>query len=302
MYLGNEGSAVPESYQPLISVCFGIWGWVVVLSILRWQHIDVHLLLYVSQCKIQPLIYLAASLSLLTSTYIYMLEHTKYTRTSELHHFNPVACCYLLAAVLIIFDIMISFSGILTGIFVKLTENMAISYSCFVPLITSLPYLIRLKQCLSLYHGSSSNNKRQLVNAFKYISAIPVIFLAHSTKLDNHNPDPYGDLLWRLWLFSAMFSNVFAFVWDIVMDWGIIQVGTDRVCIRKDLHFSEPWSYVLAVGINASIRLLKFGSHLHHIHPFCVDLAEIARRWTWVIFRFENEWIKRYYSEPINNL
>lgn len=103
MYLGNEGSAVPESYQPLVSVCFGMWGWVVVLSILRWQHIDVHPLLYVSHCKIQPLIYLAASLSLLTSTYIYMREHTMYTRTSELHHFNPVACCYLLAAVLIIF-------------------------------------------------------------------------------------------------------------------------------------------------------------------------------------------------------
>jgi hypothetical protein len=96
---------------------------------------------------------------------------------------------------------------------------------------------------------------------------------------------------------SAVFSNIFAFGWDIVIDWGLIQLETDRALFRKDLHFSDPFCYVMAVGINGLLRLLKIGSHLYHIHPFCVDLSEIARRWTWVVFRFENEWIKRSYID-----
>lgn len=102
MSFGNESSTIPESYRPLISVCFGIWGWVAVLSILRWQHIDVQSLLCTSPCKIQSLIYLAVSLSLLIFTYIYILEHTMYTQTNGLHYFGPVIFCYLLAAALTI--------------------------------------------------------------------------------------------------------------------------------------------------------------------------------------------------------
>lgn len=89
---------------------------------------------------------------------------------------------------------------------------------------------------------------------------------------------------------------MFAFAWDIIIDWGIIQLEASAF-VRKDMHFSYSYSYALAIGINGCIRLLKIESHLHHIHPFCIDLAEIVRRWTWVVFRFENEWIKRSYLE-----
>jgi hypothetical protein len=93
---------------------------------------------------------------------------------------------------------------------------------------------------------------------------------------------------------------MFAFSWDLVVDWGLVQIDLDNdnnslIKLRKDMHFSDPLWYMAAVGINGCLRALKIGSHLYHVHPFCVDLAEIVRRWIWVIFRFENEWIKRSY-------
>jgi hypothetical protein len=97
---------------------------------------------------------------------------------------------------------------------------------------------------------------------------------------------------------------MFAFGWDLVMDWGLVEMDIDRsfsdtllLKLRKDRHFSDPLWYVAAASANGCLRALKIGSHVYHVHPFCVDLGEIFRRWIWVIFRFENEWIKRYYVD-----
>lgn len=93
---------------------------------------------------------------------------------------------------------------------------------------------------------------------------------------------------------------MFAFGWDLIMDWRLVQVELDNALVirlRKDIHFSDPVYYIMAVGLNGLLRLLKVGSHLYHVHPFCVDLLEILRRWTWVIFRFENEWMKPSYQD-----
>ncbi|KAK0535684.1 protein-ER retention protein [Tilletia horrida] len=59
--------------------------------------------------------------------------------------------------------------------------------SVVVPILTSLPYLIRLRQCISEYlsttpayakHPTHRPSRRPLWNALKYFSALPVIWLA----------------------------------------------------------------------------------------------------------------------------
>lgn len=103
---------------------------------------------------------------------------------------------------MLIADVLISFSGVFTGVFVKLMENTSVSYTRYVPYVNryvysnklgkdpiehlcSIPYLIRLKQCLDEYLSSKDYNKRPLINALKYTSCIPAIFLGHCTKNDN---------------------------------------------------------------------------------------------------------------------
>lgn len=85
------------------------------------------------------------------------------------------------------------------------------------------------------------------------------------------------------------------------MDWGLIQVELDNelIRLRKDIYFSDPFMYIMAIAFNGLFRLLKVASHLHHIHPFYVELSEIARRWIWAVFRFEYEWVKRSYTLDI---
>lgn len=67
-----------------------------------------------------------------------------------------------------------------------------------VPVLTSLPYLIRLRQCLSEYRTSAPNvrkskggssrrrSRKPLLNALKYASALPVIWLStmHEMAMD----------------------------------------------------------------------------------------------------------------------
>ena len=68
--------------------------------------------------------------------------------------------------------------------------------SLAVPVLTSLPYLIRLRQCLSEYctsspiirssNGTSRRSRKPLLNALKYASALPVIWLStiHEMAMD----------------------------------------------------------------------------------------------------------------------
>ncbi|EPB81906.1 hypothetical protein HMPREF1544_11357 [Mucor circinelloides 1006PhL] len=200
-------------------------------------------------------------------------------------------------------DILISFSGVFTSIGVNLMRIANLPHSRYAPFITSIPYLIRLKQCLCDYYAQQHPHTSKLVNAFKYASSIPVIFLGHYTKQESNaivfNSVTKGDLVWHLWLLLAMCNSAFAFSWDLVMDWGLVRMDAAHdafIILRKDLYFSDSLYYIAAVGVNGSLRLLKIGSHLYHVHPMCVDVAEIVRRWIWVVFRFEHEWIKRSYS------
>ena len=107
-------------------------------------------------------------------------------------------------------------------------------------------------------------------------------------------------------LMYSVFNHVFAFSWDIVMDWGLVEIGKDGVGLRQHLHFKDPFVYIMAVGLNGIMRLVKVASHFHPVvHHFCFDLSEIGRRWIWVIFRFENEWIKVDQNEntlPVSTL
>ncbi|KAK4511978.1 uncharacterized protein ATC70_003977 [Mucor velutinosus] len=330
----KEILAVPESYQPLALICLSLWSWIIVLTISHWQRIDVNALLHATSPlhKRRPLVFMATALTALLAFHAILLEHAIFNqRTNILSQFGPVIMCYAMTIALVLYfqdgqrffkclgrlikscpvyfsdvlvaDILISFSGVFTGLCINLMRVVHVPHSKYAPFITSIPYLIRLKQCLCDYYAQQHPYNSKLINAFKYASSIPVVFLGYHTKPNNSadvfNGITQNDIVWQLWLFSAMFNSAFAFAWDLAMDWGLVQIDTAEssvIRLRKDLYFSDPLYYIAAVGVNGSLRLLKIGSHVYHVHPICIDVAEIVRRWIWVVFRFENEWLKRSYS------
>lgn len=163
---------VPESYRPLILICFGLYGWIAVLALLKWQRIDVNaLLLNNSANSLGPLCIFALLLTLLITCHIVLLEHTLFTRHIALfNHFGPVVLCYSLTLILALFgpcqkesqrffkrlyrllfrlhfgqtyfsdvlvtDILISFSGVFTMVFIKLMQAAKMEYIHFAPFIT----------------------------------------------------------------------------------------------------------------------------------------------------------------------
>ena len=158
--------AIPEPFIPLIFAGIALWGWVTVLCILQWQHMDVKVLLQTNvPCEIKPFVIFATSFTLLVGSHIVFSEHT---RVFEHYEYSPVILCYILTAALgyfgqcrleldnvikclhrlffqlrgdvsfadvMVADILISYSGALTGIFVKVMHLVGLPACRFVPYV-----------------------------------------------------------------------------------------------------------------------------------------------------------------------
>ncbi|KAI8980252.1 EXS family-domain-containing protein [Pilobolus umbonatus] len=309
--------SVPDYYTPLIYLCIAICGWTLILTVLH-KRMDVHSIIGTSTSNLHTLSYMGMSLFLI------IITHRIVVNLLLQYYMTSTQCsllCYSLTTLLmvglfpkdtirfircigrsiishhvyfsdvIMVDVLISFSHVLTSIFTGLMDMTPYAYHPFIPCITSLPFIIRLRQCCIEYTNTSSN--RHVLNALKYATAIPVLFLSHYTQ--------QGDPLWRrigpyefnmlqLWYLSVMITNMMAFTWDITMDWGIIQLNSNQtIVIRKTSQFGS----ILAIALNAVLRLLKIYGHMSYLPSAYLNMAEITRRGIWVLLRFEYEWIKK---------
>ncbi|KAJ7594317.1 EXS family-domain-containing protein [Mycena floridula] len=102
-----------------------------------------------------------------------------------------------------------------------------------MPTIMSLPYLIRLRQCLIEYGSPLNTSRRPLFNALKYATAFPVIYLSAAQRivvldLVKEKGDQIRKEAWhgehqlfRLWLLAAAVNSLYSFWWDVSNDWGL---------------------------------------------------------------------------------
>jgi hypothetical protein len=130
---------------------------------------------------------------------------------------------------------------------------------------------------------------------------------------------------------------MYSFWWDISLDWNLVSISLDReqtqpenksidsskstsehkrntpvIHFRRQLYFSphNKW-YTIAIFIDFLLRItwsLKLSSNNIYIRQveksvFLIELLEVIRRWIWVIFRMESEWVKKVYNSlPLDNL
>ncbi|KAL3514613.1 hypothetical protein ACH5RR_027330 [Cinchona calisaya] len=176
-------------------------------------------------------------------------------------------------------------------------DSVCGSHSVAIPVVLVLPYLFRLFQCLRQYKDTKEKNS--LLNALKYSTAVPVIFLS---ALKYHVfPDKWTNVYRRLWLLSAVLNSLYSFYWDVTRDW-------DLSCFTRIFKFSKPhlfshmlygrkWVFFWVIGSNLILRCTwtyKLSAHLRHnyITVFTITALEVVRRFQWVFFRVENEWNK----------
>ncbi|KAI0958568.1 hypothetical protein AcV7_004358 [Taiwanofungus camphoratus] len=101
-----------------------------------------------------------------------------------------------------------------------------------LPTLMSLPYAVRLRQCLIEYRSSAGGNRQQLFNALKYATSFPVIYLsaaqrivvrelvAEKGEVAAREPWHGEHALFRLWLLAAVVNSLYSFWWDVTHDWG----------------------------------------------------------------------------------
>lgn len=172
-----------------------------------------------------------------------------------------------------------------------------------IPAAMAFPYLIRLRQCITEYRratakGMSWPERRGcLLNALKYSSAFPVIVIS---ALGGG-----GSLAWCLFVAA---NSLFSFYWDVTYDWGLTLLTPSSVAgskedypygLRPNRYFVAKEFYYVAIGIDLLLRCtwsVKMSPHLDFMNEmegglFMLQVLEVLRRWVWVFFRVEKEYV-----------
>ncbi|KAG7098729.1 hypothetical protein E1B28_000642 [Marasmius oreades] len=101
------------------------------------------------------------------------------------------------------------------------------------PTVMSLPFFLRLRQCVIEWTSSNNESNRPLYNAVKYATAFPVIFLSAAQNIvesevrdgrgsEASNGSWHGEHpLFRLWLLAAVVNSLYSYWWDVSNDWGL---------------------------------------------------------------------------------
>ncbi|KAH7418608.1 protein-ER retention protein-like protein [Cadophora sp. MPI-SDFR-AT-0126] len=194
-----------------------------------------------------------------------------------------------------------------------------------VPIIIAIPSLIRLRQCLIEYVRVRASNRRNggigsqgwggqhLANALKYSSAFPVIIFSALQRNMTLNHDAVGlteKSLYRAWLLAVIVNSLYSFYWDVAKDWDLTLFSALRspsktprnipFGLRSRLYFHTKELYYIVIVLDLLLRCtwsLKLSPHLDHFADFesgifLMEFLEVGRRWIWIFFRVETEWVR----------
>jgi hypothetical protein len=152
---------------------------------------------------------------------------------------------------------------------------------------------------------------QHLANAAKYATAFPVIILSalqRSLSFDHQSIGMAETSLYRLWLFAVFVNSFYSFYWDVAKDWDLTLFSSSRERtsadhpwgLRRRLYFEMKELYYVAIAMDLILRCtwsLKLSPHLDHFNDleggiFVMELLEVLRRWIWIFFRVETEWVR----------
>ncbi|EMC91122.1 hypothetical protein BAUCODRAFT_80591 [Baudoinia panamericana UAMH 10762] len=175
------------------------------------------------------------------------------------------------------------------------TNRIDRSSAIAVPIIMSIPFVIRFKQCITDW---------QPYNALKYATAFPAIAVSTFMRLE----EPYinhGNLH-AIWMLTALTNALYSYYWDVTRDWDLTLLTPKRASpdhpygLRRTRIFSDTRLYYAMIFIDLLLRFawaLKLSPHLEHYYDielgiFLLELLEVVRRFLWIFFRIETEWVR----------
>ncbi|KAL2023469.1 hypothetical protein VTK56DRAFT_2465 [Thermocarpiscus australiensis] len=223
-------------------------------------------------------------------------------------------------------DVLTSYAKVLADLFVCLCmfltrdgsatarPDRACGGEVVVPLIMALPSAIRLRQCLVEYvrvrrapfREATGWGGQHLANAAKYSTAFPVIVLG--AMLRNLKEGASSPGLYRAWVVACLLNSLYSFYWDVAKDWDLTLFAESRernspdhpFGLRRVLRIHKPGVYYTVIVLDLVLRctwMIKLSPHMDRISDFessifLIQFLEVFRRWVWIFFRVEAEYIR----------
>ncbi|KNC55618.1 xenotropic and polytropic murine leukemia virus receptor xpr1 [Thecamonas trahens ATCC 50062] len=165
-----------------------------------------------------------------------------------------------------------------------------------LPVLTALPLVWRFLQCLRRYRDSG-DAWPHLGNAGKYaVATVAVTLGAFHSDWKSYGHEYSAPRV--AWLALLVFSTLYAYSWDICMDWGLMWWADGKVHVRKQFHYGSLWVYALAAVLNLFGRFVWMLTLItapvqsainHELAVFVYALVEVIRRSVWALLRIEHE-------------
>jgi len=155
-----------------------------------------------------------------------------------------------------------------------------------------LPFYWRFMQCLRKYKENGRQIFPHLLNAGKYLSSVLIGVLNLVQLL-------FKIMSIKMYVTLYIVTTLYSYIWDISVDWGLLQLKSKHHLLRDELKFEHKYYYI-GIIVNLFLRftwtLTLFADELLNKSQFGLNLlilflsiAELARRVQWSIFRVENE-------------
>ncbi len=151
-----------------------------------------------------------------------------------------------------------------------------------------LPFWFRVCQCLRMY--CRTHLRLHLLNALKYSVSISITVVSTLYKKDS------SLAFYAVFIALSIVGATFAFVWDIVLDFGLLR--SRRNCLLRERLLLPRWSYYVGGVLDLLLRfvwvLSLYSSHVLedvwgvYFERFLLDIVEWFRRSLWALFRVEN--------------
>ncbi|TQS35534.1 hypothetical protein Golomagni_04045 [Golovinomyces magnicellulatus] len=163
------------------------------------------------------------------------------------------------------------------------------THSVLLGFFTALPSVWRALQCLRRYYDTGDKFPH-LVNCAKYMTTI-IYYTALSVYRINETKKNV-----IFFLIAAGVNSVSVSLWDVLMDWSLLQPNAKNRFLRNVRGYRKTWWYYAAMILNPALRLdwLLYTVNIHVLGhstqvTFYLALTEVTRRGIWAIFRVENE-------------
>lgn len=160
-------------------------------------------------------------------------------------------------------------------------------------------FRLRIRQCSVQYNTVTdpANKLPIMLNIIKYFSSFPPIWLAALASLGYFHP-----LLPSITAFMATINSIYSFLWDVIMDWGLLALYStpSSPTLSPNLHRPKTiFSFSLHLFISILNLILRFSWAANRVAGLSslpssqlvliIELAEVFRRAVWNIFRIEWE-------------